>query len=382
MNDNELLSVIDELNNKYFDVWKKICNIESPTCCKLGVDAVGELFIEMAKEQGWDIEISKQEVSGNPICITMNPDAKGEPVIFSGHIDTVHPIGLFNAPVVRCDDNKIYGPGVMDCKGGVVASFMAMEALQKCHFIKRPVKLIIQTDEETGSRTSGLNTVKFMQEKSKGAIAFLNTEGIQGNTAVLVRKGILQYEFTIHGKAMHSANCNNGANAITEAAHKIIELEKLKDVETLTCNCGIIHGGTVPNAVAAECSFVADFRFASKQDCDMAHKIAKEESLKTTVEGCKCTIKQISFRPAMPLCQRNTELLEKANEIYKKIGIPTLTARTCASGSDAAYITEIGIPCIDNLGVDGGKIHSVEEFAYINTLSASAKRLAAVAFNI
>lgn len=382
MNCKKLFSAIDEMNDTYCDIWERVCNIESPTDYKKGVDAVGNLFIEMATARGWDVQVLDHSKAGNAVCITINRASTAAPVVFSGHIDTVHPIGLFGTPAVHRDETCIYGPGVMDCKGGVVASFMALDALEKCGFTARPVRLIIQTDEEMGSRTSGLETVAFMREKAKNAVAFLNTEGMQGNTAVLVRKGILQYRFTVRGKAAHSANCVVGANAIADAAHRVLKLEALKDTDTLTCNCGIIEGGTVANTVAEKCCFTADFRFSSDEDLRRAREIAQALSEENVIEGCRCEVEQVNFRPAMPLCSRNSELLDRINEIYKVNGLPVLTARTCFSGSDAAYITEAGIPCVDNLGVDGKNIHSIHEYALLNSLAACAKRLAAVAYCI
>ena len=377
-----LFSVIDDLNDAYCTIWEKVCNIESPTGYKKGVDEVGNIFIKMARERDWFIEVFEDPIAGNAICITINHTSEEPPIVFSGHIDTVHPVGLFGTPAVHRDENYIYGPGVMDCKGGVVASFMALDALERSGFTKRPVKLIIQTDEETGSRTSCLRTVAFMCEKAKNADAFLNTEGIQGYTAVLVRKGILRYRFTVFGKSVHSANCAVGANAIAEAAHKILKLETLKEANALTCNCGTIEGGTVSNTVADKCSFTADFRFSSEEDCVKAQEMAVEISEKNTIEGCRCALERISYRPAMPLCDRNSALLGKMNKIYKQVGLPQLTSRTCLSGSDAAYITAAGIPCVDSLGVDGKHIHSVHEYASLDSLAACAKRLAAVAYCI
>ena len=382
MDSQKLFFVIDSLNERYCKLWEEVCNIESPTACKEGVDAVGAVFTKMARDRGWQVELLEHPAAGNAICITLNPESKAQPVVFSGHIDTVHPVGLFGTPAVRRDEKCIYGPGVMDCKGGVVASFLAMDALAQCGFASRPVKLIIQTDEETGSRTSGLDTVKFMCKKAENAIAFLNTEGIQGNTAVLVRKGILRYRYHIFGKAAHSAVCGSGANAIAEAAHKILKLEPVKDPNTLTCNCGVIEGGTVPNTVAETCTFTADFRFASEEDYNRAQALAEQVARENTVEGCRCELEWMSYRPAMPLRDRNSDLLKKMNGIYKENGLPELTARTCLSGSDAAYITAAEIPCVDNMGVDGGSIHSVKEFAYLSSLAESAKRLAAVAYCI
>jgi acetylornithine deacetylase/succinyl-diaminopimelate desuccinylase-like protein len=70
------------------------------------------------------------------------------------------------------------------------------------------------------------------------------------------------------------------------------------------------------------------------------------------------------------------------NEIFGAEGLPTLEGEKRKGGSDAAYVTEAGIPCIDSLGVEGHKIHSPDEFALISSLAESAKRIAAVAVNI
>ena len=70
------------------------------------------------------------------------------------------------------------------------------------------------------------------------------------------------------------------------------------------------------------------------------------------------------------------------NSIYETCGLPVLRPRHCLGGSDAAYTTQAGIPTVDSLGVDGGKIHSPQEFAYIESLVDCAKRLAAMALYI
>ncbi len=377
-----LKNIIDELNEKYLKVWEDVVNIESPTSFKEGIDRVGEYFINIALKFGWQIEILECEKAGNALCITMNPEATSAPVVFSGHIDTVHPIGLFGEPPVKKDSEKMYGPGAVDCKGGVVASLMAMEALMICGYNKRPIKLIIQTDEETSSKQSNKKTVEFMCEKSRGAIAFFNTEGISGNSAVLTRKGIVRYRFNITGKAAHSARCMQGANAIASAAHKIIELEKFKDIEGITCNCGVINGGTTPNTVAAECSFLADIRFADQEQLDKVKEAVMKIAETKDVDGCTCTLKEESYRPAMSFSEINRKLLDKMNEIYAQNGMPVLEAKSAQGGSDAAYITQEGIPCVDSIGVDGNYIHSKDEFAYLSSLSESAKRLAIVAYNL
>lgn len=382
MDTAHIFSVIDNLNEHYCGLWEQVCNMDSPTDCKQGVDAVGQVFIQIANQHQWAVEISRQKTAGNPICITMNPQSPEHPIVFSGHIDTVYPPGTFPAPAVRRDNERIYGPGVIDCKGGVVAAVMAMEALMRCGFQKRPVKLIIQTDEETGSTTSGKQTIGFMLEQAKDAVAFLNLEGVQYGTAVLSRKGILRYRFTVSGKSAHSAKCLEGASAICEAAHKIIRLEKWKDPHGITCNCGIIQGGTVANSVAETCVFQADIRFVSQEQYRQAVELCQQIASESTVPGCTCRLETVSERPAMPLTPKNEALFTKMNAIYRQCGLPVLTPRHCLGGSDAAYTTQAGIPTVDSLGVDGGRIHSPQEFAYIASLADCARRLAAMALHI
>lgn len=382
MFNKKIFDKIDELYPKYLDVWEDICNIESPTNFKEGVDEVGKYMVALAEEKGFEVEIFPQSDAGDVVIITLNPEAEKEAIVFSAHMDTVHPVGSFGYPAVKRDEENIYGPGVMDCKGGIVSAFLAMDALSACGYKDRPVRLMLQSDEETGSKTSNKETIKYICDKAKGAIAFFNLEGSVKNTAVLERKGILRYNFTLHGKALHSSRCFDAANAICEASYKIIELEKLKDENGITCNCGVISGGTVANTVAEECSFVADIRFATNEQFEEVKKLVKKIADEIHVEGCSCEVSEISYRPAMVYSRKNVELLEKMNEIYNECDLPILKGRLCLSGSDAAYVTEAGIPCVDNIGVEGKNIHSINEFAVLESLKLSAKQLASFTYCI
>lgn len=382
MSTRKLFEEIDHLYPEYLDFLEDVAKIESPSRHKEGVDAVGKYFIDKAKKHGWKIETLHEEVAGDVVCIAMNPDAKTAPIALSGHIDTVHPLGLFKAPIVRRDEERMYGPGVLDCKGGVVAAFLAMDALERCGFKERPIMLLLQTDEEVSSVISSQRTINYICDKAKNAVAFLNLEGADGDTLVLWRKGILRYEFTVHGIAGHSSKCFEAANAVTEAAHKIIELEKMKDEDGLTCNCGVVHGGTVANSVADTCVFTADIRFTTQDELKEVKKKLQEVAEHTYVSGCSCDIKEVSLRPAMEKCDRNFALLDKINEINKKAGLPTLTARMALGGSDAAYTTLAGIPCIDSIGVSGKFHHSIDEYIEMRSLAHSAKQQAVIALMI
>ena len=382
MNTLSVFEKIAELNDEYLRFWEDVCNIESPSSYKEGVDAVGKYFTDRAKERGWEIELFKQPVSGDVVCITMNPNAKGSLLCLSGHIDTVHPVGSFGSPAVTKDEIKMYGPGVTDCKGGTVAAFFAMDALRLCGFEDRPIRLLLQTDEEVGSVPSNKETIRYICEKSKDAAAFLNLEGhTRGSGQICVeRKGIATFTFTVTGVEAHSSNCATaGANAIAEAAHKILELEKLKDNHGLTCNCGIISGGTAVNTVPGHCEFKANVRFATQEQLEWIKAYTQEIADRVYIPGCTTQVTISSFRVAMERVERNLQLVEKLNTVFAQNGLPTLTPAKRKGGSDAADVTCYGIPCVDSIGVAGGSIHSPNEFAFLDSLANAAKRIVAVA---
>ena len=377
LNYKNIFNKIDELKDEFVSIWKKVVEIESPTAYKEGVDEVGKFFIDYAAKQLWNIEIQENEKAGNAICITMNPNVAGKPIAISGHMDTVHPFGSMKTYI---DDNKLYGPGCADCKGGLIVCLLAMKALKECGFVSRPVKFILQADEEVGSRLSNMKTIEFMCDKAKDCIAFLNTEMCTEGTAVLTRKGIRRYEMTIKGVAAHSSIANQGKSAILEASHKIIELEKIKQEDDITINVGIINGGTTPNTVPENCQLQIDVRFNNTEQMEWADEYIKNIANTVYVEGTNTTLLLAGTRIAMDYKEYNKELLDKMNEIYVECGMSELTARKAAGGSDAAYTSNAGIASIDSIGVTGGYIHSKNEYANIPSLAESAKRMASVIY--
>lgn len=383
MNYQNVFAQIEALFPQYLDVWQECCNLESPSIDKAAVDRCGQYFIDFAKAHGWQVEVLPQMVSGNAVCITMHPEINEKPLALSGHIDTVHPVGLFGDTPVHIEGDTIYGPGVCDCKGGVVAGLLAMHALESCGYKKRPIQLLLQTDEEVGSKLSKKATINWMCEQAKDAVAFLNLEGANPGKVCLQRKGIITYRLTITGKEAHASRCaTEGASAILDAAHKIIELEKLKDAEGLTCNVGTIEGGSAANTVPRQCVLLANIRFATQAQLEWVKDYVKTVAETVHVPGCTCELTQESFRVAMEYEERNVQLLDRLNECLAACGMETLSASKSTGGSDAADVTVYGIPCIDNLGVAGTGIHSVHESSPIPSLLQSAKWIAAAALGL
>lgn len=371
---------IDFLEEKYIKIWEDVLKIESPSDYKEGVDKVAGYFTVLAQKFGWRVEVFEQEKFGNVVTVVMNENAKGTPIALSGHMDTVHPVGSFGENPVRIENGKIYGPGATDCKGGIVAGFLCMEALHNIGYTERPVMMLLQSNEEIGSGINNKAPINYICERAKDAAGFLNLEGVGGEDKLcLRRKGILGSVFKVKGIEAHGSLCaREGANAIKEAARKILLIEEFKDDKGITCNVGLINGGKKRNIVAGNCEFTVDTRFSTNEEYEYIVKELKKIAETNFAEGCTCDFEITNLRPAMDLTQPNLDFLDKINKCFEKYGFSKVEIGSGSGGSDAADVTQAGIPCIDCIGVKGDFIHSVNEYAYLDSLKASAKRIAAI----
>ena len=76
-------------------------------------------------------------------------------VLALGHADTVWPLGTLRTMKFRRAEGRLWGPGVLDMKAGLVFFIHAMLALRELDIpVAHDVVLLVTPDEETGSRKS------------------------------------------------------------------------------------------------------------------------------------------------------------------------------------------------------------------------------------
>jgi len=373
---------IDELSDKYLNVLVDACNIESKSDDKEGVDKVGDYFASIAKDMGYVIKKKEFEKAGNAYSFTYNPTGSKKPISLSGHMDTVHKKGIFGYPPTRIEGDYVYGPGVNDCKGNIAVELLAMEALKECGYDDRPVKLILQSDEEVNSCLSDHKTLEFMVEEAKGSAAFLNAENIGVSRCLTVaRKGIISHKITITGKKIHAGACTLGVSALKEAAYKIIELEKDNDNDAITFNCGIINGGDATNIVPDKCEIFVEYRFKNMEQKRIADEKFRTIVEKSFVEGTHSVAEEISTRLPMEPDEKNKKLVGIINEICVENGIEPFGMIESPGGADSAYPSLAGIPTVDSIGIEGSSCHTLDEKARISSMAEMAKVAAAIIIN-
>lgn len=366
---------------EYLAFWKAISAIESPSCYKEGVNRVADEIERFAKSRGFAVMRQPLERAGDMVLVELR-EGIGEPVSLLAHMDTVHKVGAFGADPVTEKEGILYGPGVFDCKGGIAVALLAMEAIKDSGKPHRPIRLILNSDEEDGSY-SGDAGVRFMEEAAKGCKAAFNCECGKVGSVTVGRKGILKAEITVTGVAAHAGNGYFvGASAIREAAHKVIELEKHSQQDGITYNCGVISGGTVGNIVPEQCRIVTDTRFFNDAQAAEARAVLEQVTEQVHVPGTSATVKVIGFRPAMEQTEGTMELLRIVNAALKTHGFEALEPMFRGGGSDSCYTVAVGVPTLCSVGIIGQYEHTIRECAEIGSLPVRAKMLTASVFAV
>ena len=344
----------------------------SSSRCKKGVDAVGTILAESLRSSGMSLEVVDQSEVGDHL-IFRSPacnDSRSSIILF-GHMDTVFPIDSpFNW--YKEIGEKVFGPGVIDMKGGLVCAAYAIKALASCGLLNEiPITFLCNSDEEIGSPTS---SSLIAAEAKKALLAFgFECGGLKGEVAT-GRKGKLGYKLIVSGKAGHAAFADgNKASAILELAHKIIALEKLNNQDRkIVVNVGVIRGGIGPNTVADHAVAEIDSRFLSGSDAaDTAEQIAYITQ-KCAIPGTKAELRKTSERLPMEQNSRNSRLFQVIHNEAQLLGLPCI--EELRSGvSDANTIAQAGIPLVDGLGPIGDCDHSDREYMIRDSLPNRAR---------
>lgn len=188
----------------------------------------------------------------------------GKSIMFNGHIDTMPPgdINLWNTPPHEptIKDGKMYGLGVCDMKGGLMASTMAVELLKDAG-IQLPGDVIITSviDEEGGG--NGSIAAAMNGQKAEAVVVCEPTD----YKLIAAHMGFIFFKVEIKGLAVHSGSKWLGVsaiekavklmNAIDELEHKWLMTHRHKLLPSPTSNVGVIEGGTAGSTVADYASF-------------------------------------------------------------------------------------------------------------------------------
>jgi len=173
---------------------------------------------------------------------TLPGPPKNGQVLALGHSDTVWPLGTLTTMPFRQSRGRLWGPGVLDMKSGLVLFVFAMRILRELAVpVRRKIVLQVNSDEEMVSYV----------ERTRGAIGYVggsaNTDGVKvlavdpessrGERILLKRvepeypkelqhrgiEGTVRLSLTVSARgSVHSVQVVGGNPILAEAAQKAV----------------------------------------------------------------------------------------------------------------------------------------------------------------
>jgi glutamate carboxypeptidase len=292
---------------------------------------------------------------------------KSGQILALGHSDTVWPMGTLREMPFREADGRLWGPGVLDMKGGITFFIFAARALRELDVpVASKVLLQVNSDEEVGSQDSRALTEK-NAARSKAVLVLEPGTGLEGKLKT-ARKGVGGFTVTVRGRASHAGvDFGAGASAILELARQIDRISGFTDpARGITVNPGVISGGTRSNVVAAEARAEIDIRVRRLRDAPVLEK--RFRGLKPFNSRCSIEVAGGLNRPPMERSPGIVQLFRAAQKLARELDV-TVEESATGGGSDGNFTAALGIPTLDGLGAVGEGAHAANESILIDRIA-------------
>ena len=366
---------------RYLDELATLVNVDCGSYTKDGVNEVAGWTAAALIALGARVErlADPNGRLGDTVVATLQGSRGGPRALLIGHMDTVFDPGTATARPFHIEGGRAYGPGVTDMKSGLLAGLHALAALRaaapgadwlpfsRLVFIANP-------DEEIGSPSSTPHVRAAAQQSD---VAFVLECARANGDIVSARKGTVDLRLTVHGRAAHAGvEPEKGRNAILAAAHQVIAIQALDGRwPGVTCNVGVIAGGTRPNVVADSATLEVDLRSPSRADLEAAEAEVRAIAAAEVVPDVTTTIEEMGRHWPMETSPGGARLVELAVALAGRLGFDLHDAAT-GGASDANTTAGLGVPTLDGLGPIGGNDHAPGEYLEVDSIGPRTTLLA------
>ena len=345
--------------SKLLKITKDFVAIKSTELNKKGLQEA----INLAKNHLADFQI--EEFEKNDIKSLLVYNSKERPkkfeIILNGHLDVIP--GKEDQFIPKEKDDKLYGVGAMDMKGGLVCLIEAFKEV--AGKVDYPLGLQLTTDEEVG----GFNGTK--HQISKGVEANFVITGEPTNLNIVNRaKGVLWAKVRAKGKTAHGAYPWNGDNAVLKMANFIKNLENLyknpdKEEWITTINYSDIKTtNEARNKIPDRCILSLDIRYVPGDKDTIIEKIK-------SIMPEDFDLEVIAFEPSLNVSEQNKYVQKIIDSTTKITGKKPILYGANGS-SDARHYSEINVDGVE-FGPIGGNISQDDEWLDIKSLDSYKK---------
>lgn len=309
--------------------------------------------------------VTRHADPGGALGDTVEAVFRGQPggrrALLVGHLDTVFPEGTAAARPFRVAEGIARGPGVTDMKSGLLTLLHGLEAaLASGPLPFEHLTVIANPDEEIGSPAS----TPHIERAARGSDVAFSLECARANGDIVsARKGTADYVITVEGRAAHAGvEPEKGRSAILAAAHLVVALHELTGRwPGVTCNVGVIAGGTRPNVVAARTVLQVDLRAVDRASMEAAEAAVRALVAAPAVPDVTIAVELRHRHWPMEKLPRAGRLVALTQGLAGGLGFEVRDAAT-GGASDANTTAGLGVPSLDGLGPIGGMDHSPEEW--------------------
>ena len=337
-------------------------DVDTPGGDVEALDGVARLLAGVCERYGLD-----PELVASPAGLYVHAGLSGPGrarVALLCHHDTVFPLGTAAARPFRRDDERCYGPGVADMKGGIAVAVHATRALATGPRPFALVEVVSVPDEESRPRPPAT----LDRLASFDAVLCLEC-GRPGGEVVSARKGAAWLRVHAEGRAAHAGEApqagRNVAVALAREALRLTDLDASAD--GLTVQITELEAGEGLNTVPSRGFLSADVRAATQLDLDEVTARIRDFA---THDGIALRYEDLGGPPPLERTPPVALLAESAVALGAALGHDF--GEAVAGGvSDGSWTASHGIPTLDGLGPVGGDDHSPDE--YVETASFATR---------
>jgi acetylornithine deacetylase len=338
---------------------------------------------------------------GRPNVIgKLRGSGQGRSLILAGHIDVVSPEPVsawthdpWSAEIV---DNKLYGRGAADMKGGIASMVYALKCVQETGIrLKGDVILESTIEEEDGGVGGTLATIL----KGYRADAVIITEPTGGCNVGIASAGVMYFRVKVVGKSAHAASAHFGVNAIGKIIkiyNALSELNKKRQAKisyspaeiypdmkghVTTINIGKISGGDWPSTVAGWAELECRVGWPPGEELkdvkgQIERTIEKTAKRDAWLKENPPKIEWFGWRAEPHEQDLNHPIVktvaEFVNELTRK---ETMFVGGSAGLDTRFFVRYANVPAI-TFGPRGFNLHSIDEYVEIDSVVETAKVLA------
>ena len=337
---------------------------------------------DVIKQQFDGLDFSFEETNYKNISnlIITNGDSKNKTFCFLGHTDVVPPgpesewsVPPFSGEII---DNKIYGRGAADMKGGVACFISALkEFLSENKDPSFNIMVLLNSNEE-GKLENGKvdRVINEMIDKDKFIDFCLIGEPSSskkvGDVIRIGRRGSLSGNLKVYGIQGHVAYPKQALNPILGIGKTLEELKNMEwdrgneNFEPTSFQVSNIKSGTgAENVVPGVLEMTFNFRFSPESSPDGLKEkfeaLLKKSDLKYDVSWTLS---------ALPFLTTKTEFIDIVKSSIKEINNIDTKIDNGGGTSDGRWVAPMGSEIVE-LGPLNKTIHQIDEHVDIEDLS-------------